>query len=324
MSILRPSPLFKPELRQANRDGRKTMTRRVVKLPDPSWILGKRPASWGPQDDVWPFYTMTDPTGTYPTGIRSPRGKPGDVWYMMEPLNRADGKHVYYCDTGGRVYVDDKPALWTWQRGILSSIHMPCWAARTFLTITDVRVERLQDISVEDIKREGVTYKTAIKAIANLAARAHVRPHHWIHGADEGISYCDRCIDKAVRKAKRESSDPDEICADGGWSQEEGGVSLCETCGSLVEYSLLNAGQEIQHFDDYWPKKMTPREAYELDRIFDSLLPDDDSGLPLAWRAVWDSINAKRGYPWESNPWVWVYSYRAATAEEVEKARSGK
>jgi len=26
--------------------------------------------------------------------------------------------------------------------------------------------------------------------------------------------------------------------------------------------------------------------------------------------ALWDSINARRGYPWESNPWVWVYEFR--------------
>ncbi len=26
--------------------------------------------------------------------------------------------------------------------------------------------------------------------------------------------------------------------------------------------------------------------------------------------ALWDSINARRGYPWKSNPWVWVYEFR--------------
>ena len=35
-----------------------------------------------------------------------------------------------------------------------------------------------------------------------------------------------------------------------------------------------------------------------------------------AYKALWDSLNAKRGYPWESNSWVWVISFR-----EVEHER---
>ena len=33
-------------------------------------------------------------------------------------------------------------------------------------------------------------------------------------------------------------------------------------------------------------------------------------GLQGYFRAYWDSLNAKRGYPWESNPWVWVISFK--------------
>lgn len=38
-----------------------------------------------------------------------------------------------------------------------------------------------------------------------------------------------------------------------------------------------------------------------------------DSSAPLPrFRALWNTINAKRGYSWESNPWVWVLSFRRA------------
>lgn len=42
----------------------------------------------------------------------------------------------------------------------------------------------------------------------------------------------------------------------------------------------------------------------------DSAYPET---LPRAqYRELWDSLNAKRGYPWESNPWVWVVSFEVA------------
>ena len=34
------------------------------------------------------------------------------------------------------------------------------------------------------------------------------------------------------------------------------------------------------------------------------------SHLVYSFREIWDALNAKRGYPWESNPWVWVISFK--------------
>jgi hypothetical protein len=45
----------------------------------------------------------------------------------------------------------------------------------------------------------------------------------------------------------------------------------------------------------------------------------DDVGLETAeqirarFARIWNSLNAKRGYPWESNPWVWVISFQQCT-----------
>ena len=39
--------------------------------------------------------------------------------------------------------------------------------------------------------------------------------------------------------------------------------------------------------------------------------PDDIGQDVVGWYArLWDSINAKRGFPWASNPWVWAYTFK--------------
>jgi hypothetical protein len=33
-------------------------------------------------------------------------------------------------------------------------------------------------------------------------------------------------------------------------------------------------------------------------------------GALPGFEALWDSLNAKRGYGWKQNPWVWVYDFK--------------
>ena len=87
------------------------------------------------------------------------------------------------------------------------SIHMPRWASRITLEITDIRVGRLQEIAADDIQAEGVL------------------PPDYPNGT---------------------------YIAEFGWERR-------------------------------------------------------------LWRECWDAINAKRGYSWESNPWVWVISFTQVT-----------
>jgi len=128
-------------------------------------------------------------------------------WQPKEPSERdlREG-----ADTWPRYAYDaDEPlgvcySEWGWKHR--PSIHMPRWASRLTLELTDVRVERVQDISEDDAIAEG------IEVVNRLVVRPDTR---------------------------------------------------------TIEQS--------------------PRAAF--------------SGL-------WDSINAKRGYGWDANPWVWALTFK--------------
>lgn len=92
---------------------------------------------------------------------KCPYGRPGDVLWVRETLRRVNGLWVYAADHSP-VVVDKahQSAMVVWthhkDRDYCPSIHMPRWAARVLLTVKDVRVERVQDITESDAAAEGV------------------------------------------------------------------------------------------------------------------------------------------------------------------------
>jgi hypothetical protein len=53
------------------------------------------------------------------------------------------------------------------------------------------------------------------------------------------------------------------------------------------------------------------REISERDAYMEGIDRSPTMPHPIAWyRDLWNSINAKRGYPWADNPWVWAISFR--------------
>lgn len=145
--------LFNTEMVRAILDGQKTCTRRVVKTR---------------RKDACGFYVTKRPDGSF-TGVyeydedermfenQLIQYKPGDILYVREtwcglPVNEAGHfrRHpIYYYKAGG----DLRPEGWrgAWR----PSIHMPKEAARIWLKVTDVRVERLQDMTDDDAEAEG-------------------------------------------------------------------------------------------------------------------------------------------------------------------------
>ncbi|HBZ8080622.1 TPA: hypothetical protein ACTY9H_003262 [Klebsiella quasipneumoniae subsp. similipneumoniae] len=147
--------IFNAEIVRAILDGRKTQTRRPVKFPVHDKNLGCELAGNELAGEL--------SAGNY---LNSAFGKPGDRIWVRETFCPVDDTQY-----GGEKWVDYRatpryeashPAGWDsapndaealkWR----PSIHMPRWASRILLEITDVRVERLNAISEEDARAEGI------------------------------------------------------------------------------------------------------------------------------------------------------------------------
>lgn len=94
--------------------------------------------------------------------VKCPYGKPGDLLWVRETFaeysGEVDGDYAYRADLINMAYMEAAQSYR--EKGLLSkwkpSIHMPKKAARIWLEVDDIRTERLQDISEEDAKAEGV------------------------------------------------------------------------------------------------------------------------------------------------------------------------
>lgn len=151
--VMRPMPVFKPEMRNANRDGVKGQTRRVMVLP--RWSTG----NWSDfelDEDGTPL--IVDGTTGCLSEIHCPYGSVEDYCYMREPMHAGFGSHAYYKDDVSivRHALTGEMIEWRWKKDVLTSIFMPKEAARSIYQYTSIRVERVQDISEEDAIAEGV------------------------------------------------------------------------------------------------------------------------------------------------------------------------
>lgn len=188
IDIAKAKPIiFSTPMVRAILDGRKTQTRRVIKIDD-------APENWKIS------ISGSSIVRTSPYDVRLSRYKVGDILYVRETWRRDiyQPERIYYKATS-----NDDPETHKWH----PSIFMPKEAARAFLQVTNIRVERLQDISEDDAIAEGC---------------------------------CERLLND-------------------GWK---------------------NVG------------KLTAKDDFF---------------------AIWENLNAKRGYGWDANPWVFVYKFEHLT-----------
>lgn len=152
--------LFSAPMVRAILDGRKTQTRRIIK-PQPDWI---RPSCGG--TDVWHGYCGSGPEN----GVRCHYGTVGSELWVRETWQHGPDDSVWYKATDEDIVGGCYKRMWK------PSIHMPRVASRITLRITGIRVERVQDITEEDAKAEGVEPNW----IGDLSGW-NADEHGWIH-----------------------------------------------------------------------------------------------------------------------------------------------
>jgi hypothetical protein len=179
--------IFSGPMVRALLDGRKTQTRRILKpqpvhdaafvtlVPDGRWV----------SSDVWGYGYLIDVPYSY-----------GDRLWVREALDLGDrgcpiGHATYEADDADVDLRPDGAAVWAggYKRRKVPSIHMPRWASRLTLTVADVRVQRLHDITEADAEAEGIERLKSGRGFYDpTASKAAVRFGEWTSTARQGFS----------------------------------------------------------------------------------------------------------------------------------------
>ena len=159
--------LFNTDMVRAILDGRKTCTRRVAKnVPDHTHRIEPIYENGRFQFDCFysSYVAALDADADFCMPCFPPYQQ-GDILYVRETFIQA-ADHTFWYKADDNSWM---PEGLHWR----PSIHMPKAAARIWLKVTDVRVERLQDITFDSCKNEGIydDYKTYSEAYANNLRR---------------------------------------------------------------------------------------------------------------------------------------------------------
>lgn len=167
--------LFTATMIRALLDGRKSQTRRIVKdwnivrVSDRTEFCDRSPYPLSRKDRGDAAYVELD-DGRF-VGLPCPYGGPGDLLWVKESwAYRLDCDHL----NGTQLYERGVRQAWYWADGpgktcrtgcagaagrVRAARFMPRWASRLTLKITEVRVQRLQEISEEGALAEGVSWE---------------------------------------------------------------------------------------------------------------------------------------------------------------------
>lgn len=177
--------LFNTEMVRAILDGRKTCTRRICKdaneytVPDMDFYNADR--------RTYAVHNFADKEHMeqLSTAERTCPICPGDILYVRETWHKGLERYIYRADYSNteKFYRGGKEIEMKWH----PSIHMPKEAARIWLKVTDVRVERLQEIDEDGVWDEGFRFKPP--CLTRVSADGHTCD---LDGpCTSSIKYCD-------------------------------------------------------------------------------------------------------------------------------------
>lgn len=161
--------LFNTDMVRAILDGRKTVTRRVV--GEKVTIVRTDQEINKNQNGKFELYNITPRCGIPQNVFLKPPYQTDDILYVRETWYKytkcvGEGENCrlqkFYGYKASIANFEDANEKW------YPSIHMPKEAARIWLKVTDVRVERLQDITVQEIQKEGLLPEGYISQYATL------------------------------------------------------------------------------------------------------------------------------------------------------------
>ena len=166
--------LFNTDMVRAILDERKTVTRRLIKKSQYDGLYKVEPTDWDLKCLKEPWHSMTHQE--FIKSSYTPPYQPGDILYVRETWRIFNKEYFFYNQTiefeykdgthSELVHIEDKELFKRLVECVRDerrsgkhcwhpSIHMPKEAARIWLKVKDVRVERLQEITAEDALDEG-------------------------------------------------------------------------------------------------------------------------------------------------------------------------
>lgn len=204
--------LFNTDMVRAILDGRKTVTRRVVK-PQSKNACGFY-VTFRKSDNAFMGVYDYDENERQFDNSQTPPAQVGDILYVRESVFQGVGHYLdvsgetvsvlkhdfeYYADGQHEKdhWKDKYERTWMHRR---PSIHMPKEAARIFLKVKDVRVERLQDITEEQAKAEGICrlyddmskeeYETWARKVGKFVTQEECSFKNYLWHGNFGTSGC--------------------------------------------------------------------------------------------------------------------------------------
>ena len=185
--------LFNTDMVRAILDGRKAVTRRLIKPQQLIGILPDKCKNGMPEEFLKekkymfkPYCDMTD--AELIKTAYNPPCQSGDILYVRETWGEGyeEGTYIYKADDK----LANLPEFKESSKLIYHpSIHMPKEAARIWLKVKDVRVERLQEMNPVDVIKEGA-YPDCLDCLNTYGESGS----QCCYGAEEQCSQCDEVM----------------------------------------------------------------------------------------------------------------------------------